>query len=197
MATSVGFIGVGNMGNPMAYNVLKAGFSMVVFDLNPQAMENLIQAGAHRASSAREVVARSEITLTSLPASPDVEAVYLQPGGLVESAKTGTVLIDLSSVLPSTPRKIWGGCRGAGTCTARPTCDRAQYLSRRPRRRGQHGESDQQYAGVCQRAGDDGRGGAWRKGGARSAAHLRGGKSEQRRQQGSGANPQCADPTEF
>jgi 3-hydroxyisobutyrate dehydrogenase len=106
MATSVGFIGVGNMGNPMAYNVLKAGFPMIVYDRNPQAMENLLQAGAQRAASAREVVEGAEIILTSLPASPDVEAVYLEPGGLVESAQPGTILIDLSSVLPSTPRKI-------------------------------------------------------------------------------------------
>jgi 3-hydroxyisobutyrate dehydrogenase len=106
MATSVGFIGVGNMGNPMAYNVLKAGFPMIVYDRNLQAMENLLQAGAQRAASAREVVDGAEIILTSLPASPDVEAVYLEPGGLVESAQPGTILIDLSSVLPSTPRKI-------------------------------------------------------------------------------------------
>ena len=106
MATSVGFIGVGNMGNPMASNVLKAGFPMIVYDRNPQAMENLLQVGAQRAASAREVVEGSEIVFTSLPASPDVEAVYLEPGGLVESAKPGTILIDLSSVLPSTPRKI-------------------------------------------------------------------------------------------
>jgi 3-hydroxyisobutyrate dehydrogenase len=106
MATSVGFIGVGNMGNPMASNVLKAGFPMIVYDRNPQAMENLIQAGAQRAVSASQVVEASEIVLTSLPASPDVEAVYLERGGLVDGAKPGTILIDLSSVLPSTPRKI-------------------------------------------------------------------------------------------
>jgi 2-hydroxymethylglutarate dehydrogenase len=106
MATSVGFIGVGNMGNPMAANVLKTPFPMTVFDTNPKAMENLIQAGARRANSAREVVESAEIVLTSLPASPDVEAMYLEPGGLVERAKPGTILIDLSSVLPSTPRKI-------------------------------------------------------------------------------------------
>jgi 3-hydroxyisobutyrate dehydrogenase len=106
MATSVGFIGVGNMGNPMASNVLKTGFPLIVYDRSPQAMENLLQAGAHPAASAREVAEGSEIVLTSLPASPDVEAVYLEPGGLVESAKPGTILIDLSSVFPSTPRKI-------------------------------------------------------------------------------------------
>ncbi len=106
MALSVGFIGVGNMGNPMAANVLKAGFPMTVFDMNPKAMENLIQGGARRAGSAAEVVDASQVVLTSLPASPDVEAIYLEPGGLVERAKPGTILIDLSSVLPSTPRKI-------------------------------------------------------------------------------------------
>jgi 3-hydroxyisobutyrate dehydrogenase len=106
MTVSVGFIGVGNMGNPMAGNVLKAGFPMTVFDKHPPAMENLVQAGAHRAGSAREVIERSEIVLTCLPASPDVEAAYLEPGGLVELAKPGMILVDLSSVLPSTPRKI-------------------------------------------------------------------------------------------
>ena len=106
MATSVGFIGVGNMGNPMASNVLKAGFPMIVYDRSPQAMENLLQAGARRGASAREVVEGAEIVLTSLPASPDVEAVYLEAGGLVDSARPGTILIDLSSVFPSTPRKI-------------------------------------------------------------------------------------------
>jgi 3-hydroxyisobutyrate dehydrogenase len=114
MAISVGFIGVGNMGNPMASNVLKAGFPLVVYDKNSQASENLIQAGAQRAASAREVVERSEITLTSLPASPDVEAVYLDPDGLVDSAGPGTILIDLSSVLPSTPRKIEPRAKGRG-----------------------------------------------------------------------------------
>src|SRR6266566_2865330 len=89
MAVTVGFIGVGNMGNPMAANVLKA-FPMTVFDMNPKAMENLIQGGAKRAGSPREVV----------------EAVYLEADGLVDRAKPGTILIDLSSVLPSTPKKI-------------------------------------------------------------------------------------------
>ena len=106
MTASVGFIGVGNMGNPMAGNVLKAGFPMTVFDKHAPAMENLVQGGAQRAASAREVVERCEIVMTCLPASPDVEAAYLEPGGLVERAKPGTILIDLSSVLPSTPRKI-------------------------------------------------------------------------------------------
>jgi 2-hydroxymethylglutarate dehydrogenase len=106
MAVSVGFIGVGNMGNPMAGNVLKNGFAMTVYDKNPRAMENLVQSGAKAAASVAEVVERAEMVLTCLPASPDVEALYLEPGGLIERAKPGTILIDLSSVLPSTPRKL-------------------------------------------------------------------------------------------
>ena len=77
MATSVGFIGVGNMGNPMAGNVLKAGFPFTVFDRNPAAMSNLVSAGARKAASAQEVVEQSAVVLTCLPASPDVEALYL------------------------------------------------------------------------------------------------------------------------
>src|SRR5215831_2949694 len=106
MAASVGFIGVGNMGNPMAGNVLKAGFALTVFDRHAPAMKNLIDGGACEGASAQDVVERSEVLLTCLPASPDVEAAYLDAGGLVERARPGTVLIDLSSVLPSTPRKI-------------------------------------------------------------------------------------------
>src|SRR5438309_1341878 len=114
MAPSVGFIGVGNMGNPMAGNVLKTGFPMTVFDKNPGAMANLLQAGAQQAASAQEVVERSEIGMTCLPASPDVEALYLEPGGLVERARPGVILIDLSSVLPSTPRKIEPAAKARG-----------------------------------------------------------------------------------
>src|SRR5881296_823198 len=86
MATSVGFIGVGNMGNPMAGNVLKA-FPLTVFDKNPNAMSNLIAAGAQKAGSHQEVLERAEIVMTCLPASPDVEALYLDAGGLVARAK--------------------------------------------------------------------------------------------------------------
>jgi 3-hydroxyisobutyrate dehydrogenase len=114
MATSVGFIGVGNMGNPMAGNVLKTGFPLTVFDMNPAAMGNLVAAGARKAGSAQEVLEQSEVVMTCLPASPDVEALYLGAGGLVERARPGTILIDLSSVLPSTPRKIEPKARQRG-----------------------------------------------------------------------------------
>lgn len=106
MTTRVGFIGLGNMGNPMAANVLKNGFALTVFDRNPGVMANLIEAGAQAAASIQDVLANAEVTLTCLPGSPEIEALYLEPGGLIELAKPGTILVDLSSVLPSTPRKL-------------------------------------------------------------------------------------------
>ena len=114
MAVSVGFIGLGNMGNPMAGNILKSGFPVTVFDKNPKAMENLVQAGAKAGASARQVVENVEVLLTCLPGTPEVETLYLEPGGLVELAKPGNVLVDLSSVLPSTPRKIEPRARARG-----------------------------------------------------------------------------------
>src|SRR5207245_5244655 len=87
---------------------------MTVFGLNPKAMQHRLDAGAKGARSANDVVDQAEIVLTSLPASPDVEASYLNPGGLVDRAKPGTILVDLSSVLPSTPRKIEPAAKARG-----------------------------------------------------------------------------------
>ena len=114
MATTVGFIGLGNMGNPMAGNVLKKGYALTVFDKNPAAMQNLVADGAKGAASAAEVLERAEVVLTCLPGSPEVEALYLGGSGLVEQAKRGSALVDLSSVLPSTPRKLEAACRARG-----------------------------------------------------------------------------------
>jgi 2-hydroxymethylglutarate dehydrogenase len=114
MAASVGFIGVGNMGNPMASNVLKNGFALTVFDKNRAAMENLVAAGAKGADSAKQVLERAEIVLTCLPGSPEVEGLYLGGSGLVELAAKGQALVDCSSVLPSTPRKLEAALKPRG-----------------------------------------------------------------------------------
>ena len=106
MTVSVGFIGLGNMGNPMAANVLKNGFALTVFDKNSQAMENLVQSGAKAAASAGAVAEQCEVVLTCVPGSPESEDLYLGAGGLIAAAKSGNVLVDMSSVLPSTPRKL-------------------------------------------------------------------------------------------
>jgi 3-hydroxyisobutyrate dehydrogenase len=114
MTVSVGFIGLGNMGNPMAGNVLKAGFALTVFDRNAMAMTNLVAAGAIPAQSAREVAEKVEVLLTCLPGSPEVEDLYLGAQGLIECARPGSVLVDLSSVLPATPRKLEAAAKARG-----------------------------------------------------------------------------------
>lgn len=114
MTITVGFVGLGNMGNPMAMNILKKGYSMTVFDMNPKAMQNLIEAGAKGAASAADAIAHADVVLTSLPGTPEVEPFYLAAGGAIEKAKSGAVLIDLSSVLPATPRKIEASAKARG-----------------------------------------------------------------------------------
>ena len=89
MAITVGFIGLGNMGNPMALNILKKGFALTVFDMNPKAMHGLIEAGAKGVSSAAEAIANVDVVLTSLPGSPEVEPFYLAAGGRNRKSKTG------------------------------------------------------------------------------------------------------------
>jgi 3-hydroxyisobutyrate dehydrogenase-like beta-hydroxyacid dehydrogenase len=106
MAIKVGFIGLGNMGNPMATNVMKGGFALTVYDLNARAMENLVAAGASPARSAAELARSVDVLLTCLPGSPEVESLYLGTDGLIECAQPGSALVDMSSVLPSTPRKL-------------------------------------------------------------------------------------------
>ena len=114
MATSVAFIGLGNMGNPMALNMIKKGFVLTVYDLNAQAAENLVAAGAKAAKTAAEAVAQADVVFTSLPGSPEVEPFYLAADGVVAKAKAGAILVDLSSVLPSTPRKIEAAAKARG-----------------------------------------------------------------------------------
>ena len=114
MTTSVAFIGLGNMGNPMALNLLKKGYALSVFDTNPAAAANLIAAGAKGAASAAEAIANADVVFTSLPGTPEVEPFYLAAGGAIEKAKIGATLIDLSSVLPSTPRKIEAAAKARG-----------------------------------------------------------------------------------
>jgi 3-hydroxyisobutyrate dehydrogenase-like beta-hydroxyacid dehydrogenase len=106
MSTSVGFIGLGNMGHPMVLNIIKKGFAVTVYDKKPETMQSLVEAGAEGAGSIAELVGRAEIVMTCLPGTPEVEELYLGSGGVIELASPGTLLVDLSSVLPSTPRKL-------------------------------------------------------------------------------------------
>jgi 3-hydroxyisobutyrate dehydrogenase len=110
----IGFVGVGRMGNPMVSNLLKAGFRVVVYDLNKAAVAALAPQGAISVQSPHEVAARCPVVCTSLPNSLDVEQVYLGEGGILAGAKEGAIGIDLSSILPSSARKVARVCAEKG-----------------------------------------------------------------------------------
>jgi 2-hydroxy-3-oxopropionate reductase len=102
----IGFIGLGIMGKPMARNLLKAGYELVVFDVVPERMEELVQAGAAAGSSSKDVAARSEVVITMLPNSPHVREAVLGPNGVLEGARLGTILVDMSSIAPLASQQI-------------------------------------------------------------------------------------------
>jgi 2-hydroxy-3-oxopropionate reductase len=102
----IGFIGLGIMGKPMARNLLKAGYPLVVHNRSRGPVEELSKDGAQAAASSQEVAARSEVVLTMLPDSPDVEAVYAGDNGVFTGAKAGMLLIDMSSISPIVSRKL-------------------------------------------------------------------------------------------
>jgi 4-hydroxybutyrate dehydrogenase / sulfolactaldehyde 3-reductase len=111
---NVGFIGLGVMGAPMALNILKGGHSLTVFDLNPQAVETLVAAGAKSATSPREVGAASDIVVTMLPLPSHVEQVVLGPNGVADGLKPGGMVIDMSTIDPQSSQKIATGLRARG-----------------------------------------------------------------------------------
>ena len=98
----LGFIGTGNMGNPMAANLIKAGHQLTVHDLRREAATNLLEMGADWADSPREAVPGSEVVFTSLPVPRDVEAVVLGENGILGGASNGQVFFDLSTNSPTT-----------------------------------------------------------------------------------------------
>lgn len=104
--SDVGFIGVGNIGNPMCANVIKGGHQVVVHDLVEAHAENLIELGATWADSPAAVAAQSEVVLTSLPGPPEVTTVLRGANGILEGAEPGLVCFDLSTNLPSTVKLL-------------------------------------------------------------------------------------------
>lgn len=96
----VGFIGLGIMGKPMALNLIKAGYKLFVYDVRPETMLELSDKGAERCSSPKHVAKESEIIIIMLPNSPQVKEVVLGKDGILEGAKSGTILVDMSSIAP-------------------------------------------------------------------------------------------------
>jgi 2-hydroxy-3-oxopropionate reductase len=104
----VGFIGLGIMGKPMAKNMIKAGYDLTVFDRNKSSIEEVVAVGAKAAGSVRELAADSDVIITMLPNSPHVRSVVLEEGGVIETAKPGTIVIDMSSIAPLASKEIAG-----------------------------------------------------------------------------------------
>jgi len=96
----IGFIGLGIMGKPMARNLIKAGNQLVVYDINKAAVSEIVNEGAEQGLSAGDVASKTDLIITMLPNSPEVREVALGTGGVIEGARPGTILIDMSSIAP-------------------------------------------------------------------------------------------------
>ncbi len=112
--TTVGYIGLGLMGAPIARNLMKAGHTLVVHNRSRAIVDQLVAEGARAAFSPREVAAQVEIVFTNLPDSPDVEQVALGPDGIIEGAHPGLIFIDNSTIKPETARHIAAELAKAG-----------------------------------------------------------------------------------
>ena len=114
MTLKVGFIGLGIMGKPMSKNLIKAGYSLVVSDHNPQAVAEVIAAGAEAATTAKAIAEQCDVIITMLPNSPHVKEVALGENGIIDGAKPGLVLIDMSSIAPLASREISEALKAKG-----------------------------------------------------------------------------------
>lgn len=114
MKESIGFIGLGIMGGGMAANLLKAGFNLTVWNRTPGRITPLAQAGAGVGDSPADVAAGSDIVITCVSDTPDVEAVILGPGGVIERARPGSLVIDCSTISPAATREIAARLREKG-----------------------------------------------------------------------------------
>jgi len=106
MAQTIGFIGLGIMGRPMAKNLIKAGYPLVVHSRSRGPVDDLVKAGAKSASSPKDVASQCDVLVTMLPNSPDVEQVALGKDGIVEGAKNGLIFVDMSTISPIVSQKV-------------------------------------------------------------------------------------------
>lgn len=103
---AIGFIGLGIMGRPMAHNVLRAGFPLVVYDLQPEPVDDLAAAGARAADSPAALAQQVEVVLLCLPDSPDVQAALCGPQGVLAGARPGQIVVDMSTISPVVAREL-------------------------------------------------------------------------------------------
>lgn len=110
----IGFIGLGIMGTPMAKNLLGAGHELVVYDRSEEKMGEVVKAGAKGAASSREVAEKCRLVITMVPNSPHVKAAVLGKDGVLEGAKAGDILIDMSSIAPLASQEVYKACKEKG-----------------------------------------------------------------------------------
>jgi len=106
----IGFVGLGIMGKPMAKNLLKAGHEVVCFDVNKASIEEVVASGAKAAKSAADVAGQVPLVITMLPNSPHVKSVVMGKSGVLEGAKEGLILIDMSSIAPLASQEVEKAC---------------------------------------------------------------------------------------
>jgi 2-hydroxy-3-oxopropionate reductase len=106
MPETIGFIGLGIMGRPMAHNLIKAGYPLVVLNRHKEVTEEFVALGTRAGERLKDIAAQSDILITMLPDSPQVEEVILGPGGVLEGAKKGLVVIDMSTISPIVTRQL-------------------------------------------------------------------------------------------
>ena len=102
----IGFVGTGTMGIPMISNLIKAGFSVLAYDVRPEAVEEACKRGAAAAGSSADAARESDLVVTMLPSSSDVEAAYLGPKGVLEGAPAGRLCVDMSTIDPGMSRRV-------------------------------------------------------------------------------------------
>src|SRR5437763_1450560 len=110
----IGFIGLGNMGLPMAQNLLKVGHHVEGCDVNNESLQKLIAAGGAGAETPKVAASRADLVITMLPSGKEVREVYLDPLGVVESANPGTLLIDSSTIDVDTARLVADAAKARG-----------------------------------------------------------------------------------
>jgi 2-hydroxy-3-oxopropionate reductase len=110
----IGLIGLGIMGKPMARNLLKAGHKLIVYDIVPQSVDEIMTAGAEGARSAKEVAEKCELVFTMVPNSPHVKAAIFGENGVSDGIKKGSLVVDMSSIDPGVSREVGIGLKEKG-----------------------------------------------------------------------------------
>jgi len=114
MSTTIGFIGIGIMGKPMARNLMKAGYQLVVYNRTPGPMNELAAEGARAASNPRVVAEQSDVVITMLPDSPQVQEVMTGEHGVLAGARAGTLVIDMSTISPVVTQQLAQAAQASG-----------------------------------------------------------------------------------